>query len=59
MTWKPDPNNVSHNQQRNAYFWHGLTCQYCGVLYYSAKNRPGYCSDACKQRAYRARKQAK
>jgi len=35
-----------------------LTCQWCGwtgIVYYTTK-RPVYCSGACKQRAYRERR---
>lgn len=48
--------NMKLNEKRVSYYWVGRDCLRCGAEYLSAKNKPGYCSNACKQAAYRDRK---
>lgn len=48
-------------KQRNEYLWYHRTCENasCRKVFRTSKPFARYCSDACKQAAYRERKSAK
>lgn len=54
----PIPETLSRTDRRSLYRYHihALTCAHCGTTMLALRSDARYCSNACRQAAYRARR---
>ena len=54
MSWR-----TKHRKDHPPSYPHQLNCQACGTTFGAKRSTTKYCSDACRMKAYRARRAAK